>query len=127
MGDLGAHATVLQLSRVLVFVALSPPTLPPNCSGAAIGEQQFQRWAGDLEGSSAPNHSVARRNCADANRGGTTEYEVRSARAADILGGDNWDVFFIQDGDIPAMVDCTDAASSILCHQPLANGSVFAV
>lgn len=30
-----------------------------------------------------------------------------------------WSVFFIQDGDIPAMVYCTDAASSILCTQPM--------
>lgn len=30
-----------------------------------------------------------------------------------------WNVFFIQDGDIPAMVMCTDAATSILCNQPM--------
>ena len=30
-----------------------------------------------------------------------------------------WSVFFVQDGDLPAMVHCTDAASAILCLQPL--------
>lgn len=30
-----------------------------------------------------------------------------------------WSVFFVQDGELPAMVHCTDAASSILSLQPL--------
>lgn len=30
-----------------------------------------------------------------------------------------WNVFFIQDGDVPAMVKCTDAASAILNTQPM--------
>ncbi len=29
-----------------------------------------------------------------------------------------WSVFFVQDGEIPAMVHCTDAVSAILCDQP---------
>lgn len=29
-----------------------------------------------------------------------------------------WDVFFIQDGDLPSMVRCSDAASTLLCTQP---------
>ena len=30
-----------------------------------------------------------------------------------------WNVFFVQDGELPSMVQCTDAATSILCVQPL--------
>ena len=49
---------------------------------------------------------------------GEHKYEV-DLQAQLTFSARYWSVFFLQDGDVPAMVHCTDAASAILCAQPL--------
>ena len=49
---------------------------------------------------------------------GKENYEV-DLQAQLTFSARYWSVFFVQDGELPAMVQCTDAATAILCQQPV--------